>query len=417
VTMQGEIRPGYKQTDVGVIPEDWSVSPLGAFGSFKGGNGFPLSYQGHEFGDHPFYKVSDMNNEGNTLFMGKSNHWITEATRKAIGARAFPPGSIIFAKIGAAIFLERKRILSQPSCIDNNVMALIFESDKADFRFFHYVFLTIELGKLVSATALPSLNGRDIAALNLAVPPPAEQRAIAAALADADGLIAALEGMIAKKRDLKQAAMQHLLTGKTRLPGFSGKWEVKRLGEVSVVDPENLGAGTDPSYRFNYISLEDVDHGILLGFSEVEFRIAPSRARRKVAADDILIATVRPNLKSHLYFSQKSPDWICSTGFAVVRCIPDKAHPQYVFQHVFGHLFSDQIEKLITGSNYPAISSNDVRALQIPMPPTIAEQTAIAEVLSDMDADLAAFEAQTAKARAVKQGMMQELLTGRVRLV
>jgi len=80
-------------------------------------------------------------------------------------------------------------------------------------------------------------------------------------------------------------------------------------------------------------------------------------------------------------------------------------------------LFSDQIEKLITGSNYPAISSNDVRALQIPMPPTIAEQTAIAEVLSDMDADLAAFEAQTAKARAVKQGMMQELLTGRVRLV
>ena len=329
--------------------------------------------------------------------------------------RELPAGSVLVTCIAS---IGKNAILRARGGCNQQINAIIPNSNN-ESNFLFYL-LEHSKGRLLASagiTATLIISKGVFSEVYFAIPPLSEQRAIAAALSDADGLIAALEGMISKKRDLKQAAMQHLLTGKTRLPGFSGKWEVKRLGEVSVVDPENLGAGTDPSYRFNYISLEDVDHGILLGFSEVEFRIAPSRARRKVAADDILIATVRPNLKSHLYFSQKSPDWICSTGFAVVRCIPDKAHPQYVFQHVFGHLFSDQIEKLITGSNYPAISSNDVRALQIPMPPTIAEQTAIAEVLSDMDADLAAFEAQTAKARAVKQGMMQELLTGRVRLL
>ncbi len=411
-----ELRAGYKQTEVGLIPEDWDVQSLDTFGKFRGGNGFPLKYQGQVFGDYPFFKVSDMNNDGNALFMQNSNHWITEKIRKELGATAFPSGSIIFAKIGAAIFLERKKILSRDSCIDNNLMAFVFSSPAVDWRFFHYIFLTIELGKMVSATALPSLNGRDIAALTFGFPKAPEQHAIAAALSDADALIASLEALIGKKRDLKQAAMQQLLTGKKRLPGFTGEWEEKRLGDVSVLDPENLSSGTDPSYRFKYVSLEDVDNGALSGFSESVFRSAPSRARRKIVAGDILIATVRPNLKSHLLFLEKSPDWICSTGFAVVRCIPEKANARYIIQHVFGHVIADQIEKLITGSNYPAISSNDVRALRIPMP-GFREQAAIAEVLSEMDDELTMLVSQRDKTLALRQGMMQELLTGRIRLV
>jgi len=248
------------------------------------------------------------------------------------------------------------------------------------------------------------------------LPPLPEQRAIAEALSDADASIAALEAMIAKKRDLKQAAMQHLLTGKTRLPGFSGEWEVKRLGELCDVDPDNLGSGTAPSYFFKYISLEDVSKGQLLGYSELEFRFAPSRARRKLQSDDILVSTVRPNLQAHLHFKSDIEDWVCSTGFAVLRCVKDKSSSGFIFQHLFGDGINQQIEKLITGSNYPAINSREVRLLEI-LAPCEKEQTAIAEVLSDMDADLTALEARAAKARAVKQGMMQELLTGKVRLV
>ena len=111
-----------------------------------------------------------------------------------------------------------------------------------------------------------------------------------------------------------------------------------------------------------------------------------------------------------------APHWVCSTGFAVVRCREGVTHPGYVFSHLFGYSVSQQIDALLTGSNYPAINSGDVRALEIPFP-EYAEQTAIASVLSDMDAELAALEQRRDKTRALKQGMMQELLTGRTRLI
>ena len=243
-----------------------------------------------------------------------------------------------------------------------------------------------------------------------------ESVAIAEALSDVDGLLAALDRLIAKKRDLKQATMQQLLTGQTRLPGFHGAWEVKRLGDVVDTDPENLGSDTPTNFSFNYIALEDVDHGFLQSYSEQVFANAPSRARRKLRTNDVLVSTVRPNLQSHLLFNGKMGDWVCSTGFCVVRCRAGVTSPGFVFFHLFAELVSGQIETLLTGSNYPAINSGDVRNLQIPFPDFV-EQTAIAEVLSDMDAELAALAQRREKTRLLKQAMMQELLTGRTRLI
>jgi len=185
---------------------------------------------------------------------------------------------------------------------------------------------------------------------------------------------------------------------------------------MAEVDPENLGSSTPPDYEFNYISLEDVDAGMLRSYSVQVFHSAPSRARRILRKGDVLVSTVRPNLKSHLLFNLDAPHWVCSTGFAVVRCRESVAHHGYVFAHLFCHGVSQQIDALLTGSNYPAINSGDVRALRIPFP-RFEEQTAIATVLSDMDAEIAALETRRDKTRALKQGMMQELLTGRIRLV
>jgi type I restriction enzyme S subunit len=244
----------------------------------------------------------------------------------------------------------------------------------------------------------------------------AEQEAIADALGDADASIESLEQLIAKKRRIKQGAMQELLIGRRRLPGFSGEWEVRRLGEVVDTDPENLGNDTRSDFRFNYISLEDVDAGVLRGHSEQVFQSAPSRARRKLRKGDVLVSTVRPNLLSHLLFTAEKDDWVGSTGFCVVRGRAGVTHPDYVYSHFFADSVIRQIDALLTGSNYPAINSRDVRALQIPLP-DYTEQSAIAAVLSDMDAEITALETRLAKARDIKQGMMQELLTGRIRLV
>jgi len=196
---------------------DWETKKLGEIGKFRGGSGFSIKYQGNIDGDYPFFKVSDMNNQGNQIFMVNSNNWINKNVRKQIGANIFPKHTIVFAKIGAAIFLERKKILNRESCADNNMMGFIYDEDNINHRFMHYLFLTIQLGKLVSATALPSLNGKEIAELQFDVPKPEEQSAIAQVLSDMDSEIDELEQKLDKYKAIKQGMMQELLTGKTRL--------------------------------------------------------------------------------------------------------------------------------------------------------------------------------------------------------
>jgi len=267
-----------------------------------------------------------------------------------------------------------------------------------------------------SSTGVPMITQRQIGAFTIPLPSSEEQRAISNALTDSDALIASLDALIAKKRDLKQAAMQQLLTGKTRLPGFEAEWSEKSIGELCRVDPDTLGATTPATFSFNYISLEDVEHGRLNGFTEMAFRDAPSRARRHIQPGDLLISTVRPNLKSHLLFKNMVGEWVCSTGFSVLRPHQSRSISRFLYQHFFERTVNDQIEKLIAGSNYPAISSRDVRSLKL-IVPCVKEQEAIADALADMDAELASLEAKRDKAIAIKQGMMQELLTGRVRLV
>jgi type I restriction enzyme S subunit len=137
------VPPGYNKTEVGVIPVEWESVKAGDIGRFRGGNGFPLRFQGETASGYPFYKVSDMNNEGNETFMFDSNNWISEGIRKQLGATAFPADTIIFAKVGAAVFLERKKILTKPSCIDNNLCGLVLDKSRTHVRFVHYSLLNI----------------------------------------------------------------------------------------------------------------------------------------------------------------------------------------------------------------------------------------------------------------------------------
>jgi len=193
-------------------------------------------------------------------------------------------------------------------------------------------------------------------------------------------------------------------------------WDIRSLKEISDIDSDTLNSSTNPDYYFKYISIEDIDNGILRNYAELKFKNAPSRARRKIRKDDVLLSTVRPNLKSHLLIIEEVKDWICSTGFAVIRPKADIADGCFIFNHLFSSIISKQIDNLISGSNYPAINSKDVRSLQIPLPPTKAEQTAIATALNDADALITQLEKLIAKKKAIKQGAMQELLTGKKRI-
>lgn len=256
----------------------------------------------------------------------------------------------------------------------------------------------------------------DLVSLPLPIPSTfAEQTAIANALSDADALNQSLTRLIAKKRQIKQGAMQTLLN-----PYKNGRlkegWMVRKLGEVVDIDPENLGANTNSSYEFKYISLEDVDRGVLRNYSVQIFCSAPSRARRVVKEGDVLVGTVRPNLQSHCLIKQDDNNLVCSTGFAVVRCKAGITYAKYIFALFFAGFVEKQIQALLSGSNYPAINSADVRKLYVPLP-KINEQTHIATILSDMDAEIEALETKLTKYQKIKQGMMQKLLTGKIRLL
>ncbi|MBL8324264.1 MAG: restriction endonuclease subunit S [Rubrivivax sp.] len=203
--------------------DPWSRLLARDLGFFRGGTGFPVAAQGETSGDLPYFKVSDMNLEGNAVFMQTANNYVSETTRRELGATAFPKGSIVFAKVGAAVFLERKRILEQPSCLDNNMAAYVLDGGRVESRFIHYQLLNLKLSSLVSTTALPSLNSKVLGEIEFSLPNVAEQRAITSVLSTLDAELEALEARLAKARALKQGMAQALLTSRIRLAPFGGQ--------------------------------------------------------------------------------------------------------------------------------------------------------------------------------------------------
>ncbi len=400
------------------VPHDWKLGKLADFGVFRSGNGFPLAFQGHQSGDFPFFKVSDLSGEGNQLFMNNANHYISEGVRKKLGAIRFEPGSIVFAKIGAAIFLERKRLLTQESCLDNNMMAFTLTDDKAFPRFFHYLFQRIEIGKLVSTTALPALSGQHVGAVSILIPSPEEQRAIAEALSDVDGLINALDALIAKKCAIKQATMQQLLTGKTRLPGFSGEWEAKRLEEIaSFFKGSSLFKKTDMSLDGKRRCIHYGELFTTYGecISEVLHGTDREGSYFYSVSNDVLMpaSDVTPNgLATASCISESNV--ILGGDILVIRVPTNILNGVFLAYAI--KINRNQVMQLVTGTTVYHLYGRDMANFKFDLP-SVQEQNAIIRVLSDMDAEIAALEHRRDKTIAIKQGMMQQLLTGKVRLL
>jgi type I restriction enzyme S subunit len=254
-------------------------------------------------------------------------------------------------------------------------------------------------------TAIPHISPRDIREFRIVVPVDiGEQRAIAEALSDVDDLIASLERLIAKKRDIKTATMGQLLTGRTRLPGFTGEWERKRLGEVAEV----VMGQSPPSASYNHAG-----RGIplLQGNADVADRKAVARVYTEAVtkwgqAGDVLLSVRAP------VGAVARTNFACCLGRGM--CALRRAD-EFVF-HALMHA-EPEWSRISKGSTFDAVTGSDVREFTILVPPSLSERESVAAVLSDMDAEIEALEARLDKTRMLKQGMMQELLTGRTRLV
>ena len=282
--------------------------------------------------------------------------------------------------------------------------------DRLDDEYKQYCFASRSVRSQIVSNATYTTraltNGKVLSSVKMPVPPLPEQRAIAAALSDLDGLLNALDALIGKKQSVKQAAMQQLLTGRTRLPGFSGEWQ-----ERPLIDLATITMGQSPPSKF----YNDRGEGLPLiqGNADLKNRRTVDRVwtteASKFCNNDDLLLTVRAPVGSVAIVGK----YAClGRGVAGLTPLCDY---QFLFQALV-HAES-RWQSLEQGSTFTAANAEHVERFRLCLPNDNNEQVAIAAVLSDMDAEIEALERRRDKTAAIKQGMMQELLTGRVRLV
>ncbi len=293
---------------------------------------------------------------------------------------------------------------------------------KVDARFFaQYINYGVRFA--VESTGVPQLTAPQVVRYLLSVPPIAEQRAIAEVLSDVDGLINSLEALIAKKQAIKLAAMQQLLTGKTRLPGFTDEWNKIKMGEIGSIygglsgkSKADFGGG-----NARYVTFLGVLENVVLDFRHTALvHVGPSESQNLVLKGDLLFnsSSETPGDLAMGAVMDEQLENLYLNSFCFGFRVHDerKSFPRFLAYFFRGTVGRAIMNALAQGSTRYNVSKNQFLSLELSIP-SCDEQRAIAEVLSDMDGELAALEKQVEKIRDIKKAMMQELLTGRTRLV
>lgn len=399
-----ELKPGYKRTEVGVIPEEWEclrIADLAApvANAIVGGPfGSDLVSADYVHDGVPVIRGQNMG----ARYLKGPFAYVTEAKADSLAANLAQPGDVLFTQRGT--LGQVSLTPSEPFeryLVSQSQMKVTLQRERVTPDFLFSWFESSEGQQSIASSAIqtgvPHINLGILKALTVPAPPVPEQRAIATALSDVDALLTQLDRLIAKKRDIKQAAMQQLLTGKTRLPGFGGEWQPCAFDEVL----ERLNVKAHQLQTADYQTVGRypvVDQGqqLVVGYSDDgERRFVCPPGGVVVFGDHTCIV--------------KFVDFDFLVGADGTQVL--QARPGHSTRFLAYELQREGIQQ--TGYNR---HFKFLKARRFKMPP-LAEQTAIATLLSDLDAELAALEARRDKTRALKQGVMQELLTGRTRLV
>ena len=385
---------------LGEIPEHWEVKRLKHVGYFGAGAGFPEKDQGLQSEELPFFKVGDLAPERNRRVMSRWQHSVSIETAKRLRATVFPELTIVFAKIGAALYLNRRRSLEKPSCIDNNMMA--FVPDRCDPNWAFFLLMCIDSGYFVNPGAVPSFGEKQIGEMHIGYPPLPEQRAIADFL---DAETERIDSLIDNQRRLldlvcerRQAIITHAVSkglddgvamrdsGIEWLGEIPAHWEVKRLKHLASIEGGQSPKGDDVG-----LLIDDFDAPpFLQGNAEFsDYNPVPRLfcyiAKRKCFKGDILLSVRAPVGALNVADQQYG----IGRGLVAVRCgQADFQTLWYVMQHSV-----DWLKSVSTGSTYEAVTVQDVANIPIALPPH-PEQRAIADHL---DAETARIDTLVSK--------------------
>ena len=450
--MNNTVPPGYKQTEVGVIPEEWSVKCFGE--TCWVNQGLQIARQNRK--KHPSVK-SKIYITIVFLYVGKEADYFDDYTSSVCCGN----DDVLMTRTGNTGIV----VTNVNGVFHNNFFKINFDKQLVDKDFLVYSLTSPSMQKTILTKAgtstIPDLNHNDFYSINIPLPTLPEQHAIATALSDLDALIASLDKLIAKKRDMKQAAMQELLTGKRRLPGFdivgaygntpnslgacttvkSGEchsplpyvphgWEVKRLGDLFSFSGGYSASRDQLSAEGHcYLHYGDI-HGATKTFvdTRADYQTIPKldiplkriSSKSLLKDGDVVFVDASEDdegTSRHVVVVNKDDlPFISGLHTIVAKSKTDElahAYRRYCFQTA---AIRQQFLFYAVGTKVAGISKSNISKLTL-LVPSIPEQTAIAAILSDMDTEIAALEQKRDKTRQLKQGMMQELLTGRIRLV
>jgi len=425
-----EIQKGFKKTEVGSIPNEWDAVPIRQLYNFKQGVQCPVERQfsNDAKGLKRFIRIIDLTSASEPIRYIQdpgTNHHVKKDDLFMV--RYGSPGLLGYGYEGV---------------IANNLFRLIPKKTLNNNFYFHYLtYIQDRILGISGSSTMPAINFSSLSSLLVVYPHlKAEQTAIAEALNDTDTLIVELEKLIAKKRAIKQGAMQELLTGQRRLPGFKQKegykktdvgiiprdWDFRIFGDVSymkgrigwqglkqtefTINPDDPFLITGMNFKDGEIRWDEVYH-----VPEDRYQMAKEIQLKK---GDVLIT--KDGTIGKLLYVERIPyphKATLNSHLLVFRPIAGSYSPLYLYYNLSSSYFKNHIELNKSGTTFFGISQETVSKYLIPLPPTIAEQSAIGNVLSNMDSEIGALEKKLDKYKMLKQGMMQNLLTGRIRLI
>ncbi|MGM0563263.1 MAG: restriction endonuclease subunit S [Pseudomonadota bacterium] len=398
---------GYKQTEVGVIPEDWDVKPLHNLSIISRLAGAEYTSLWKESPDGEIIALRGFN-IGQGKIIERDVVRISNKLSLKLKRSRLCKGDVVYpcvGSIGNAVVINDDnkyhiqqniaRITPDPEYISPHFLANFLMSSLANR----------EVERFSSSSSQPSVLVGSLRQYRVPLPPRiSEQRAIATALSDVDALIEGLDQLIAKKRDLKQAAMQKLLNGETRLPGFEGEWRVKQLDDLA-----HIVMGQSPNSS-NY-NLSGDGLPLIQGNADIDGRktikrVFTTQITKHGRAGDILMSVRAPVGE----ISRATFEVCLGRGVCALRSTNEFLYHYLIY-------LEPSWAKHSKGSTFDSVNSADIKTVEVWLPSDPDEQFAIASILSDMDAELEALEQRRIKTAELKQAMMQELLTGRTRLV
>lgn len=435
-----EMKSGYKMTEVGVIPEDWEVKTLGKLACINGRIGF----RG--------YTVKDLvrKGEGAIAIGGKhiSKNYLDLSDAEYISWKKYYESPEIMVKQGD-IVLAQRGTLGKSALIKSDIgpatinpSLVLINKIKCNNLYLIYNMqsssVTDYILQINSQTSIPMISQKQIEGIKIAIAKlDCEQAAIATALSDVDSLISALTKKIEKKKAIKQGLMQQLLTGKKRLPGYEKNrepvqtewgaipkdWKTLSIGKCCSIKARIGWQGLKKSEYLSsgeYVLVTGTD--FLNGRIDWKSCVYVSKKRYEQDANiqivkhDILI-TKDGTIGKVAFLDDVPCLGTLNSGIFVVRSHSEKLDQCYLSKIFESFIFDAFLESLVAGSTINHLYQKDFVHFNFPVPPTMSEQTAIANILSDCDSEIAALEEKRDKYKEIKQGMMQQLLTGKIRLI